>query len=193
MQVTGPRRHARSIAATHAELGERWLYVDGDAPLLFTENETNTERALRDAEREPVRQGRHQRLSSSTGRQDAVNPGETGTKAAAHHRVKVAARPDGRAPPAAFATRRPTRCGDPFADFDDVVDARIREADEFYRAITPPTASEDAARVMRQALAGMLWSKQYYFFDVDKWLEEHGVDPFADVGPRPCGIATGFT
>jgi hypothetical protein len=55
--------------------------------------------------------------------------------------------------------------------------ARRREADEFYQAITPKRVSEDEARVMRQALAGMLWSKQYFGFDLDKWLTEHGVDP----------------
>ena len=58
--------------------------------------------------------------------------------------------------------------------FDEMFAARLREADEFYQSITPASVAEDQARVMRQALAGMLWSKQYYFFDVDKWLEEHG-------------------
>src|SRR5262249_6664717 len=58
------------------------------------------------------------------------------------------------------------------------------EADEFYRSVTPSSVSEDAAAVMRQALSGMLWSKQYYFFDADKWLEEHGVDVFAGSGPQ---------
>ena len=59
---------------------------------------------------------------------------------------------------------------------------RRREADEFYRAITPTRVSEDEARVMRQALAGMLWTKQYFGFDVDKWLEEHGADPMQPGG-----------
>jgi hypothetical protein len=61
--------------------------------------------------------------------------------------------------------------------FDQIIDQRRREADAFYRAITPAGVGEDAANVMRQALAGMLWSKQYFFFDVGKWLQEHGVDP----------------
>jgi hypothetical protein len=59
---------------------------------------------------------------------------------------------------------------------------RLLEADEFYRTITPSSVSEDAANVMRQVLAGMLWSKQYYYFDADKWLEEHNVDPFSVSG-----------
>jgi hypothetical protein len=61
--------------------------------------------------------------------------------------------------------------------FDQIIEQRRREADAFYRAITPAHVSEDAANVMRQALAGMLWSKQYFYLDADKWLEEHGVDP----------------
>jgi hypothetical protein len=68
--------------------------------------------------------------------------------------------------------------GDPFGkQFAEIIQARRREAGDFYRAITSETVSEDAARVMRQALAGMLWSKQYFGFDVDKWLEEHSADP----------------
>ena len=60
--------------------------------------------------------------------------------------------------------------------FDEIVEQRRREADAFYQAITPAEVGEDAAKVMRQALAGMLWSKQFFFLDADKWLEEHGVD-----------------
>ena len=112
------------------------------------------------------------------GSTSAVNPDGTGTKAAAHYQMSVGAgrtavlrlRLSDAAPKARWrdAVRR---------DFDQTFEARLREADEFYAALTPPSTSEDAARVMRQALAGMLWTKQYYFFDVDKWLEEHGVRP----------------
>ncbi len=70
--------------------------------------------------------------------------------------------------------------------------ARRREADEFYQSITPERASEDEAWVMRQALAGMLWSKQYFGFDLDKWLEEHGEDPMRPSG-RKCETANGST
>jgi hypothetical protein len=69
--------------------------------------------------------------------------------------------------------------GAPFASgFDEIFQDRRREADEFYRSITPKSLSADEANVMRQALAGMLWSKQFYYYDVDKWLEERGSDPF---------------
>jgi hypothetical protein len=71
----------------------------------------------------------------------------------------------------------PAALRDPFNGFAEMMQGRRREVDEFYHAITPERVSEDGALVMRQALAGMLWSKQYFGFDVDKWLEEHGVDP----------------
>ncbi|MEI8005345.1 MAG: glucosidase, partial [Bacteroidota bacterium] len=61
--------------------------------------------------------------------------------------------------------------------FDEIFDNRLREADEFYRSVTPPSISEDAANVMRQAIAGMLWSKQFFFFDGDNWLDEHQSNP----------------
>ena len=70
-------------------------------------------------------------------------------------------------------------------EFEEVFAARLQEADEFYKAMTPASASKDEANVMRQALAGMLWSKQYFDYDVDKWLKEHNADPF-DPKSRGC-------
>ncbi len=110
------------------------------------------------------------------GQYDAVNPKYTGTKAAAEYKLTVGA--------GQTATVRlrlsnltPVAIGDPFKTFTAGIESRRSEADEFYRAVTPARVSEDEARVMRQALAGMLWSKQYFGFDIDKWLEEHGIDP----------------
>ena len=118
-------------------------------------------------------------------------PEKTGTKAAAHYQLNVAA--------GKTATIRlrlsdlaPAAMGDPFKSFAEIMQSRQREADEFYRAITPERVSKDEALVMRQALAGMLWSKQFFFFDVDKWLEEHGVDAMKP-GGRPCETANGST
>jgi hypothetical protein len=68
--------------------------------------------------------------------------------------------------------------GGPFGGFEDVIQSRRREADEFYASVIPSSLGPDAANVMRQALAGMLWSKQFYYYDVEKWLEERGVNPF---------------
>jgi hypothetical protein len=171
------------IGASHAELGERFLYADGKATLLFTENETNTERLVRVPNRTPfVKDGIHHYIVR--GRKDAVNPKKTGTKASAHYSLVLTpgdsqtlrlrlceVRPDADAP----ATEE--REG-PFGRFDAVMEARRREANEFYDSVIPSSLDADAARVMRQAVAGMLWSKQFYYYDVDKWLSEHGADPF---------------
>ena len=171
----------RVIAASHATLGDRWLYIDGDVPLLFTENETNNQRLFGTKNAGPfAKDGINEHLVH--GNPDAVNPARTGTKAASHHVIEVA--------PGQTSVLRlrlsdmaPVKLPTPFAHFDQVFATRQREADEFYRYLTPPAATEDEAHVMRQALAGMLWSKQYYFFDASTWLREHGVDPFDRSGP----------
>ena len=107
-----------------------------------------------------------------------MNPDRRGTKVAAHYQVTVGAGPDRGDPPAAVAQRAGPAEAQPFgAAFDDVFASRLREADEFYKAVTPPSVSDDAANVMRQALAGMLWSKQFFFFDGDNWLDEHHSNP----------------
>ena len=165
------------IEATHSELGNRWLYCEGNAQTLFTENETNTELLWNQPNRTPyVKDGINNYLVA--GKKDAVNPARTGTKAAAQYQITVKAggtqvirlRLCDKAPGSTFT---------PFGkDFDSIFADRLREADEFYKAVIPASLDADAARVMRQALAGMMWSKQFYYYDVDKWLEEHGADRF---------------
>jgi hypothetical protein len=165
---------ARSVVASHDELGDRYLYWEGDAPLLFTENETNNERVFGTRNASPyVKDGINNFVVN--GKEDAVNPQQTGTKVAAHYRLSVGAGENATIrlrlsdlPPAAMK--------EPFKSFSQIMQLRQREADDFYRVITPQRVNEDEARVMRQALAGMLWSKQYFGFDVDKWLGEHGLD-----------------
>jgi hypothetical protein len=170
------------IAASHAELGQRWLYVEGDAPFYFTENETNTERLFGTPNATPyVKDGIERRVVH--GQPGAVNPQEIGTKAAAHHRIELG--------PGETKVLRlrlvdvaPQKMRRPFAGFDEMMEKRRREADELYATLTPSGASEDQARVLRQAIAGMLWSKQYYYFDVDKWLGEHGIDALSGGGTQ---------
>ena len=168
------RSGAVAIAATDGQVGDYFLYCEGNARLLFTENETNNERLFGTANPTPyVKDGINDCVVMD--RQSAVNPNNTGTKAAAHYELRVAA--------GATAVVR-LRLSDiaasaagPFgAGFAQILAARRREADEFYRAITPAGVGEDAANVMRQALAGMLWSKQFFFYDVNTWLQEHHVD-----------------
>ncbi len=165
----------QAVVASHADLGDRYLYCEGDVPLLFTENETNNKRVFGTANSSPyVKDGINNYVVN--GKREAVNPGKRGTKSSAHYSVNVGAGKTSTIrlrlsdlPPAAM--------GNPFRSFNGTMETRRREADEFYKFITPPHVSEDEALVMRQALAGMLWSKQFFFFDVALWLKEHGADP----------------
>jgi hypothetical protein len=169
-----------AIAAKHPTLGAYELYCDGDVPLLFTDNETNNARlfpAYPNASNW-VKDGINDYLVRS--QQGAVNHGQTGTKASAHYRVTVPARGSQsvrlrlRERPAAPQGSGSAEESHPFSvAFDATLAARLREADAFYTSVTPPSATDDEARVIRQALAGMLWSKQYYYFNLDDWLTEH--------------------
>jgi hypothetical protein len=165
-----------AIAATHHLLGAFILACEGDVPLLFTENETNHARLFGTGNESPyVKDGINDCVVQ--GREQAVNPGQEGTKVAPHYHVKVGA---------GQATTIRLRLSSSFLDqkgtpfgkaFDALFDERVREADEFYQSVTPPSVSKDAANVMRQAIAGMLWSKQFFFFDGDNWLDEHHSNP----------------
>ena len=153
------------------------------SPLLFTENETNTQRIFGVPNRTPyVKDGINNYVV--LGQATAVNPERRGTKAAAHYHVAIeaGAAQTLRLRLSAVGPTDAKRVYGPHGPFgghyDAVFRSRKQEADEFYEAITPPTLDTDAANVMRQALAGMLWSKQFYHYDVDKWLEERGSDPF---------------
>jgi glycogen debranching enzyme len=169
----GDGAHA-SIAADHETLGRRWLFCEGSPQLLFTENDTNTPRLWGVPNANPyVKDGIGKRVVH--GAADAVNPALLGTKAAARYHLRVE--------PGRSATLR-LRLSDrkqatPFVGFDAVVEKRRREADEFYATVIPATLSLDARAVMRQALAGLLWSKQFYHYDVSRWLAG---DP---AGPPP--------
>jgi len=182
-QIDGPRG-ASSVAAVHPLLGDYTLYCEGGVPLLFTENETNNERLFPGQRNESpyVKDGINDFVVH--GNPGAVNPEKQGTKVAAHYRVTIA--PGGsatvrlRLAASGPAARSAKAMGDasPFGpDFEKTLAGRLKEADEFYRAVTPPSVSSDAAAAMRQALAGMLWSKQFYFFDGDQWLDEHHANP----------------
>ena len=169
------------VVASEPELGDRYLHYEGDATLLFTENETNNARIFGTPNAGPyVKDGINDYVVN--GKQDAVNPQRHGTKAAAHYAICVGAGETAKIR-LRLTDAAPAAIGDPFTSFAQILQRRQREADDFYRDITPERVGEDEARVMRQALAGMLWSKQYFYFDVDKWLQEHGINPM-DPGSR---------
>jgi hypothetical protein len=165
-----------AVAAAHPLLGELILSCEGEVPLLFTENETNHERLFGQKNESPhVKDGINDCVVQ--GNQGAVNPGKQGTKVAAHYRVSVGAGQT-KVIRLRLSNNSLEQKGKPFGkQFDEVFADRLREADEFYKSVTPPSVSDDAARVMRQSLAGMLWSKQFFFFDGDNWLDEHHSNP----------------
>ncbi|MFD0289394.1 MGH1-like glycoside hydrolase domain-containing protein [Streptomyces lutosisoli] len=160
------------IRAEHEELGRRWLHGATDTPALFTENDTNNQRVFGSANPSPyVKDGIDRCVVH--GESAAVNPELTGTKAAVHHVLPV--------PGGSSATVRlrlsDSELADWEAEFDAIMDRRRAEADEFYDGLGAPGMKDDERLVVRQALAGMLWSKQYYAYDVERWLAGHGVDP----------------
>ena len=163
-----------AIAIDGTEYGPRWLFADGTAELLFTENETNNKRLFGSENASLfVKDGINDYVVHAN--ESAVNSARNGTKAAAHYFVEIPAHSE-----AVFRLRlthmelskEETRKGNgPFADFDAILANRRMEADEFYSEIIPEGLSEDARKVQRQAFSGMLWSKQYYHYVVREWLE----------------------
>ena len=166
------------IGARHRILGDRFIYCEDATELLFTENETNTQRLFRTASPPFVKDGINDYVVQ--GHSHAVNPHRQGTKASAHYCFEVAAGGShvlrlrlSDMTPEQFASRSGASEGPFGKTFGTMMSARRREADDFYADIIPKTLSADGANVMRQALAGMLWSKQFYYYDLEQWLREH--------------------
>ncbi len=157
----------RIIECEHLSLGRRWLAAEGAPELLFTENETNTQRLfgvrgatafVKDSINDYVVQGRA----------DAVNPAAVGTKAAARYVLTLGA---GESATVCLRLSDAVVTGASFGKaFHAMMTTRKREADDFYATLAPPVCSDDEFRVMRQAVAGLLWSKQFYHIDVRRWL-----------------------
>jgi hypothetical protein len=164
------RQISKGIELEHPVLGRRWLYCDGSPELLFTENETNFKHLFGVENRGPcVKDGINDYVVAGTKNAVAAEP--VGTKAAAHYKLEV--------PRGATVTVR-LRLTDidfsaaatgAFYEFDRLLVTRKNEADEFYRTVVPQDLSPDAQNVMRQSFAGMLWSKQFYHYELKRWLE----------------------
>jgi hypothetical protein len=173
-----PARGMRVVELDHDYYGRRRLYCEGEPRLLFTENETNSRRLWGVENASPyVKDGINDFVVH--GRTEAVNPSQIGSKVTAHYRLTVGA--------GETATVRLRFTDEEEADerkvfgreFDRVFTARRGEADEFYASVIPSDLSDDARNVMRQAFAGLLWSKQLYHYDLARWLKG---DPS---GPEP--------
>jgi hypothetical protein len=173
---------AAVVAAQENRYGARWLLAEGAPEMLFTENETNFQRVFGFPNAKPyVKDSFHDYLIH--GVHEAVNPAQTGTKCAAHYHARIA--------PGASSTLRlrltnidpqtggiqqetapNTQTANPFGDeFEKTFEMRRVEADQFYAHRFPQDRSADARNILRQAVAGMLWSKQCYHYDVRTWLE----------------------
>jgi hypothetical protein len=165
-----------AVSVLHRDLGQRWLLLEGEPKLLFTENETNFERLFGVPNRSPyVKDAFHDYLIQ--GNRDAINPAQRGTKMAGHYPARLA-------PGASMTLRLRFTDKPPSADafgknFDETFAAREAEADEFFAQRLPQHCGDDARSVQRQAFAGLLWSKQSYHYVVRTWLEG---DP---AGPPP--------
>jgi hypothetical protein len=169
-----------SIKVNHPALRDYHLYYEGNPTLLFTDNETNTERIFGTVNQTPfVKDGINNYFVK--GNQAAVNPNHTGTKAAADYSITIK---PGKS--VVVRLRLTSNASDkfmPFGDgFDNIFATREKEADDFYSIIIPSSLGPDEVNVFRQAVAGMMWSKQFYLYDIDKWLDEHGSDPSGTSG-----------
>src|SRR5262249_22091159 len=150
--------------------GKRWLYCQAGAKVLFTDNVTNFKRVFQTADGPPFcKDGINDHVVD--GDTQAINPAQTGTKAAADYALTV---PAGQSVTIKLrlADQEATPGSDPLGSaFDAVFAARIQEADEFFADVIPADLSPDAASVMRQALGGMLWTKQYYHYVQREWIQ----------------------
>jgi hypothetical protein len=165
-------------------LGDYYLYCDRNVPLLFTENETNQERISGGANTSPyVKDGINNYIVN--GETAAINSLNVGTKVSPHYRLRVGAGQT-EVIQLRLTNQSPSMIGNPFADCSDILARRATEADEFYDSITPEKtkADPDKVNIFRQALAGMLWSKQYFYYDLNQWLREHGITPWIPHGEK---------
>ncbi len=154
-------------------LGRRYLYAASGGELLFTNNETNSSRLYGPSvlNRTPyVKDAFHRYIVNG---EACLNPQQLGTKACVHYRALV---PAGGS--AVWQLRLTDKeMADPIRDVDKIVEERKRDADEFYEVIHPPKATAEEKMIQRRAFAGMLWTKQIYLFDVERWLEGDSMSP----------------
>jgi len=168
-------RKCDAIALEHPQCGKLWLYCAENPELLFTENETNTRRLYGYPGPEYAKDGINDYVVA--GRADAVNPAQTGTKATARYFAIVPAGENFQIKLRLTKDQWPAQKNPLENDFDRVFAQRIREADEFYAAITPDSLSADGRNVLRQAFAGLLWSKQFYHYVQRDWLAGDPAQP----------------
>lgn len=166
-------------------LGDYYFYIDGVVPLLFTDNETNNKRIGGTPNSSPyAKDGINNYVIE--GVQEAINPMPVGTKVAPHYVLNVGAG-ETQIIRLRLTKNAPAQVGYPFSEyFEQQFAARRHEADVFYDSVIPESVKQDGDRinVFRQALAGMMWSKQYFYYDLDQWLKEHYITPWMPAAQR---------
>ena len=168
-----------ALLADHHELGQVTLSGDGNPDLFFCDNETNTERLWGTPGRSRFpKDGINDHVVAGL---ETVNPARSGTKAALRYHLSVAA-----GATATIQLRLSNTAAAIGSDLPEILLERAAEADEFYAELIPEGTSADEAMVARQALAGMLWSKQFYHYDVARWLDGDPAGP-----PPPAARLTG--
>jgi hypothetical protein len=174
LKVLCENTHTNLIEASHSTLGQRWLYCEGETELLFTENETNLQRLFGVRNASPyVKDAINDYLVSA--QKEAVNPHKTGTKVSAHYQLSI---PAGSTQIVRLRLSDSSSLTEPFgAEFERIFQERQKEADEFYHRICPFEISPDKRNVQRQAFAGMLWNKQFYYYVIEEWLKGDPTEP----------------
>ena len=161
-----------NVIINHQSLGNYYLYAEGNTPILFCDNDTNLKK-LYNAENTSqfCKDGINDFIVN--GNLHAVNNRANGTKAAANYDVVISANSS-----TIIKLRlNNSNTSTPFTDFDSIFETRQKEADEFYSDVQKDMVSDDEKLVQRQAFAGMIWSKQFYYYDVAKWLKGDPLEP----------------
>lgn len=174
LKVSKSEKDITAVEANHDSLGTRWLYCKGEPQRLFTENETNTQRLNGEKNDAPYKKDAINNFVVH-GDKTAVNSDEVGTKFSAYYRLSI---PAGESRSVFLRLSDTDALQDPFGeDFEQVFAQRKQEADEFYASLAPDNLSDDERLVQRQAYAGMLWSKQFYYYVIKDWLAGDAAKP----------------
>jgi hypothetical protein len=172
LRSLAPRGSVSIVRTEHEHLGSFWFYVEAADELLFTENESNAARLWGTPNRTRYVKDAFDDVIVH-GRRAAVNPEGTGTKVGARFELHLAPG-ESRTVRARYANRDLAR---PFDGVDDLFGTRLAEADAFFEAIAPRSLDDDARAIFRQAVAGLLWSRQYYAYEVERWLRGDSLQP----------------
>ncbi|HEX9334162.1 MAG TPA: hypothetical protein VF896_19870 [Anaerolineales bacterium] len=166
---TGKNDRVKWMEAHHATLGRYLLACDKSDALIFTENETNRARLYGSPSSTPyVKDAFHAYVIE--GREEAINPEQAGTKAAALYHYNVAAGESVSVRLRLMKAEQAEASKDMFSSFDEIFARCQSEADEFYADLQPSSLSDDERNIQRQAFAGMLWTKQFYHYNMEEWL-----------------------